>query len=118
MTIPNTHLKRGASVVAYSGGKAICGPQCAGLLLGQKDILMSAWQASAPHHGPGRDDKVGKEEMLGMLAAVEAWTTRDHARNGRPGCPISIQSLLRYPKSQESKHPSTNQKVSIINPLY
>lgn len=79
LTIPNTHLKRGASVVAYSGGKAICGPQCAGLLLGQKDILMSAWQASAPHHGPGRDDKVGKEEMLGMLAAVEAWTTRDHA---------------------------------------
>lgn len=79
LTIPNTHLNRGASVVAYSGGKAICGPQCAGLLLGQKDILMSAWQASAPHHGPGRDDKVGKEEMLGMLAAVEAWTTRDHA---------------------------------------
>nr|MBP9746802.1 aminotransferase class V-fold PLP-dependent enzyme [Saprospiraceae bacterium] len=51
LTIPNTHLNRGASVVAYSGGKAICGPQCAGLLLGQKDILMSAWQASAPHHG-------------------------------------------------------------------
>jgi hypothetical protein len=65
-------------VVAYSGGKAICGPQCAGLLLGRKDILLSAWQASSPHHGPGRDNKVGKEEMLGMLAAVEAWTTRDH----------------------------------------
>jgi hypothetical protein len=48
------------------------------LLLGKKDILMSAWQASAPHHGPGRDNKVGKEEMLGMLAAVEAWITRDH----------------------------------------
>lgn len=79
LTIPNVHLKRGATVVAYSGGKAICGPQCAGLLLGDKNILMSAWQASSPHHGPGRDNKVGKEEMLGMLAAVEAWTTRDHA---------------------------------------
>ncbi|MEX2232135.1 MAG: aminotransferase class V-fold PLP-dependent enzyme [Cyclobacteriaceae bacterium] len=78
LTIPNVHLEQGATVVAYSGGKAICGPQCAGLLLGKKDILMSAWQASAPHHGPGRDNKVGKEEMLGMLAAVEAWTTRDH----------------------------------------
>jgi hypothetical protein len=78
LTIPNVHLQQGATIVAYSGGKAICGPQCAGLLLGRKDILMSAWQASSPHHGPGRDNKVGKEEMLGMLAAVEAWVKRDH----------------------------------------
>lgn len=78
LTIPCIHLERGATVVAYSGGKAISGPQCAGLLLGDKDLLMAAWQASSPHHGPGRDNKVGKEEMLGMLAAVEAWTTRDH----------------------------------------
>ncbi len=79
LTIPNIHLQRGADVVVYSGGKAICGPQCAGLVLGRKDILMSAWQASSPHHGPGRDNKVGREEMIGMLAAVEAWTKRDHA---------------------------------------
>ena len=80
LTIPNVHLQRGADVVVYSGGKAICGPQCAGLVLGRKDILMSAWQASSPHHGPGRDNKVGREEMIGMLAAVEAWTKRDHDR--------------------------------------
>jgi seryl-tRNA(Sec) selenium transferase len=80
LTIPNIHLQRGADVVVYSGGKAICGPQCAGLVLGRKDILMSAWQASSPHHGPGRDNKVGREEMIGMLAAVEAWIKRDHAR--------------------------------------
>jgi seryl-tRNA(Sec) selenium transferase len=78
LTIPNVHLAAGATVVAYSGGKAICGPQCAGLLLGRKDILMSAWQASSPHHGPGRDNKVGREETLGMVAAVEAWVKRDH----------------------------------------
>ena len=78
LSIPCVHLERGATVVAYSGGKAICGPQCAGLLLGDKKLLMAAWQASSPHHGPGRDNKIGKEEMLGMLAAVEAWTTRDH----------------------------------------
>jgi seryl-tRNA(Sec) selenium transferase len=80
LTIPNVHLARGATIVAYSGGKAICGPQCAGLLLGDKSILSSAWQASSPHHGPGRDNKVGREEMMGMLAAVEAWTKRDHAK--------------------------------------
>ena len=75
---PNIHLQAGATVVAYSGGKALCGPQCAGLLLGNKKILMSAWQASSPHHGPGRDNKVGKEEMMGMVAAVEDWINRDH----------------------------------------
>jgi D-glucosaminate-6-phosphate ammonia-lyase len=79
LTIPNVHLQRGATIVAYSGGKAIRGPQCSGLLLGRKDLLMSAWQASAPHHGPGRDNKVGREETIGLLAAVEAWTKRDHA---------------------------------------
>jgi len=78
LTIPNVHLQRGATIVAYSGGKAIRGPQCSGLLLGRRDILMSAWQASSPHHGPGRDNKVGREEMLGLLAAVEAWVVRDH----------------------------------------
>jgi uncharacterized pyridoxal phosphate-dependent enzyme len=78
LTIPNVHLQRGADVVVYSGGKAICGPQCAGLVLGRKDILMSAWQASSPHHGPGRDNKVGREEMIGMLAAVETWVKRNH----------------------------------------
>ena len=78
LTIPNVHLQKGATIVAYSGGKAIRGPQCAGLLLGRKDLLMSAWQASSPHHGPGRDNKVGREETIGMLAAVEAWTKRDH----------------------------------------
>jgi seryl-tRNA(Sec) selenium transferase len=79
LTIPNVHLQNGATMVAYSGGKAICGPQCAGLLLGPKNILMSAWQASSPHHGPGRDNKVGREETLGMLAAVETWVKMDHA---------------------------------------
>ena len=78
LTIPNVHLEAGATVVTYSGGKALCGPQCAGIALGDKALLTSTWQASSPHHGPGRDDKIGKEEILGMLAAVEAWVTRDH----------------------------------------
>ena len=78
LTIPCIHLEKGADVVAYSGGKAMCGPQGAGLVLGDKKILMSAWQASSPHHGPSRDNKIGREEIMGMLAAVEAWVARDH----------------------------------------
>jgi len=78
LTIPNVHLQRGATAVAYSGGKCIRGPQAAGLLLGEKNLLQAAWANSAPHHAFGRSLKVGKEEIMGMLAAVEMWVKRDH----------------------------------------
>lgn len=78
MTLPNEHLKRGATFVGYSGGKCMRGPQCAGVIIGRKDLLKAAWVCSAPHHGHGRTMKVGKEEMIGMLAAVEVWAKRDH----------------------------------------
>ncbi len=78
LTIPNVHLARGATVVGYSGGKCMRGPQAAGLLLGEKTILKAAWINSAPHHAFGRSMKVGKEEIMGMLAAVEMWPKRDH----------------------------------------
>ena len=79
LTIPNIHLQRGATLVAYSGGKYIRGPQSAGLLLGRKDLVQAAWVHSAPHHGYARAMKVGREEMIGMLVAVESWVARDHA---------------------------------------
>ena len=118
LTIPNVHLEKGATIVAYSGGKAICGPQCAGLLLGRKGLLMSAWQASAPHHGPGRDNKVGREETLGMLAAVEAWVKRDHEADWktwlswldtisrRVSTIGSLKTSVREPTGLSNKSPS------------
>ena len=54
------------------------GPQSAGLLLGRKDLVRAAWIHSAPHHGFARSMKVGKEEAIGMLMAVEMWLKRDH----------------------------------------
>jgi L-seryl-tRNA(Ser) seleniumtransferase len=78
LTIPNVHLENGATLVAYSGGKCLRGPQSAGLLLGRKDLVQAAWVHSAPHHGFSRSMKVGKEEAIGMLTAVEMWTKRDH----------------------------------------
>ena len=78
LTIPNVHLQNGATLVAYSGGKCLRGPQSAGLLLGRKDLIKAAWVHSAPHHGFARGMKVGKEEAIGMLAAVEMWVKRDH----------------------------------------
>ena len=79
LTIPNVHLQRGATLVGYSGGKYIRGPQSAGLLLGRKDLVRAAWVHSAPHHGYARAMKVGREEIVGMVVAVESWVKRDHA---------------------------------------
>src|SRR5437763_4555198 len=78
LTIPNVHLQNGATLVGYSGGKCMRGPQAAGLMLGRKDLVRAAWVHSAPHHGFGRSMKVGKEEAIGMLMAVEMWIKRDH----------------------------------------
>jgi D-glucosaminate-6-phosphate ammonia-lyase len=78
MTVPNVYLQRGSTLVGYSGGKCLRGPQCSGVILGRKDLLQAAWLASAPHHGHGRTMKIGKEEMIGLLAAVEAWVQRNH----------------------------------------
>ena len=78
LTVPNVHLDRGATLVAYSGGKFLRGPQSAGLLLGRKDLVQAAWVHSAPHHGYARSMKVGREEIVGMVVAVESWVARDH----------------------------------------
>jgi D-glucosaminate-6-phosphate ammonia-lyase len=83
LMVPNIHLAHGATMVAYSGGKCLRGPQAAGLLLGPKDLLQAAWLNSAPHHAFGRSMKGGKEEIIGMLAALEAWFRRDHAAEWR-----------------------------------
>ena len=71
----------GFDLVAFSGGKGIRGPQSAGLLLGRKDLIEAA-RLNAPPNGNtvGRGMKVNKEEMLGMLVALEMFVKKDHAR--------------------------------------
>jgi len=75
---PNKYLEQGADAVGYSGGKCLRGPQAAGLVLGRKKLLQAAFINGAPHHALGRPMKVGKEEIMGLLAAVEQWIARDH----------------------------------------
>ncbi len=75
LIVPNPYLALGAGLVAYSGGKIIRGPQTAGLLVGRRDLVRAAWANSAPHHAFGRALKVSKEEIVGMLRAVEVWRT-------------------------------------------
>ena len=76
--VPNRYLADGVDAACYSGGKCLRGPQAAGLILGQKELLQAAFLNGAPHHALGRPMKAGKEEVMGMLAAVEQWVKRDH----------------------------------------
>ena len=71
----------GYDLVCFSGGKGIKGPQSAGLLLGRKDLIQAA-RISAPPNGDtvGRGMKVNKEEVLGMLVALETYLTMDHEK--------------------------------------
>src|SRR5215475_3091235 len=72
--------KMGADLCTFSGGKGLCGPQCSGLLLGRKELIEAAWAQSCPWEGAVcRAMKVGKEEIMGLLAAVEAWKKYDLA---------------------------------------
>ena len=74
----------GFDLVTFSGGKGIRGPQSAGLLLGRKGLIEAA-RLNAPPNGNtvGRGLKVNKEEMLGMLVALELFLEKDHARENR-----------------------------------
>src|SRR5215831_8194402 len=72
------YTKQGFDLVIFSGGKALRGPQSTGLLLGRKDLIDAALPAMSPFGGIGRGMKVGKEELCGLLAAVERYLQVDH----------------------------------------
>src|SRR2546427_3064117 len=82
-TPPVSHLweytKMGYDLVAFSGGKAIRGPQCAGLLVGRTDLVANALLNNSPHEDTlGRSQKVGKEEIVGMVKALELYLNENH----------------------------------------
>jgi len=78
------YLKQGFDLVTFSGGKGLCGPQSAGLLLGRKDLVQAARLNTSPNSDTiGRGMKVNKEELLAMLAAVELYLKRDHQADWR-----------------------------------
>jgi L-seryl-tRNA(Ser) seleniumtransferase len=72
------YTKQGFDLVIFSGGKALRGPQATGLLLGRKDLIDASFPAMSPYGGIGRGMKVGKEELCGLLAAVERYLKVDH----------------------------------------
>lgn len=72
------YQKEGFDLVAFSGGKAIRGPQSSGILMGRKDLIAAAVPGFNPYASIGRGMKVGKEEMIGLLTALERYLQADH----------------------------------------
>ena len=147
---PESHLRsfieQGADLVAFSGGKHLRGPQSTGILCGRAALIESAalqhqdmdvfpetWPkrslmterrlAGPPHHGIGRGFKVGKEEVAGLMAALELYLRRDFAAErqawtadleriaeavrGIPG----IETEVRHPQSGERPVPRVDLTV-------
>ncbi len=75
----HSFIDQGADLVAFSGGKGLRGPQGSGILVGREDLIRGARLQSAPVQGIGRPMKVSKEEIVGLLTALEIWASRDHA---------------------------------------
>jgi len=99
--VPNIHIRHGATLVGYSGGKCMRGPQSSGMLIGQKDLCRAAYFQAAPHHNYGRAYKCSKEEVMGLLAAVRQWYKRDHDAEQREWL-----SWLRHIESRVKSLPS------------
>ena len=76
------YLRIGFDLVTFSGGKGLRGPQRAGLLVGRRDLIAAARLNSPPNGDAiGRPMKVNKEEMVGMLVALELYLKRDHRKD-------------------------------------
>jgi uncharacterized pyridoxal phosphate-dependent enzyme len=104
-TPPVSHLwdyaNMGYDLCAFSGGKAMRGPQCAGLLIGKKELVANALLNNSPHEDTlGRVAKVGKEEIMGMIKAVELYLKEDHEALNK-----EWQRRLEYVSAQITKVP-------------
>lgn len=95
------YVKMGFDLVTYSGGKGLCGPQSAGMLVGRKDLIAAARLNTSPYSDTiSRGMKVNKEEMLGMLVALELYMKRDHAAEGREWdrrCNVIASAAKKFP---------------------
>jgi uncharacterized pyridoxal phosphate-dependent enzyme len=75
------YARMGLDLYCFSGGKGLMGPQCSGVLLGRKDLIEAALLNSAPREGAVcRPMKVGKEEIIGCLTAIETWLNLDEKK--------------------------------------
>ena len=93
------YTKMGFDLVTFSGGKGLRGPQCTGLLLGRKDLVEAAKKNNSPNSNTvGRGMKVAKEEIVGLVAAIDWFLKQDDA---------AIEAECRTRADHIAKHLST-----------
>ena len=101
---PRANLRRfiadGADMVVYSGGKGVRGPQGAGILCGRADLIDAAFANASPHQFIGRGLKVAKEEIIGLIHALQIFVNEDEdAENKRyrEMCQRAVDALIEIP---------------------
>ena len=104
MLPPSENLRRfieyGADLVSFSGGKAIKAPQSSGILCGRADLIASAKVNASPHHAIGRPMKVAREEIVGLMTALDLYTRRDHDADMRRWdgeCRTIVDAVVEIP---------------------
>jgi L-seryl-tRNA(Ser) seleniumtransferase len=71
-------IQQGADLVTFSGGKGLMGPQSSGILAGRADLIRAARMNGNPNHSVGRAAKAAKEDIVGLIVALELYMQRDH----------------------------------------
>ena len=101
---PRSNLRRftaeGADMVVYSGGKAVRGPQGSGILAGRADLIEAAFANGSPHQFFGRGMKVAKEEIIGLVSALEIFVEEDEDaenRRYRQMCQQTVDAFIEMP---------------------
>ena len=94
-------VKMGADMVSFSGGKGVLGPQSTGILCGRKELMDAAYMNSAPNSDSiGRAAKVCKEEIAGLITALELFVDTDHQAvmaDWRAKCQHVVSALQEIP---------------------
>ena len=91
----------GADLTIFSGGKGIRGPQSTGLILGKKELIEACTMNASPNHGVGRPPKVGKEEIAGVVTALELFSIEEFEMAEAQGC----EERVRYMAEAMSRVP-------------
>lgn len=118
-SILSHYWKLGADLTIVSGGKGLRGPQSSGLILGRKSLVEACVMSGSPNHGVGRPMKVGKEEIAGLLTAVELWSNPEFEGQmfdrwrSRAGSMIEILTRVPGVRARTGDSPSASTGLAV-----